>query len=106
MNEKIKTEILYYTGYTLQIFLNQFNKLLDEYENGKTKDDSIEDDTYYFINENNEPEQYKSIKKTLTQPIIKYNVNTLFNLIRITNNFLNSKPHNLKIFYDDLKQIN
>ena len=43
MNTKIKPEIIYYTGYTLQIFLNQFENLLYEYEHGKNKDD-VEND--------------------------------------------------------------
>lgn len=71
MNTKIKTEILYYTGYTLQTFINQFEKLLDEYEHGK-KDN----------NENEKP--------------IKYNLEVLNNLIRLTNIYLNLKPYIIK----------
>jgi hypothetical protein len=72
MNNKIKTEIIYYTGYTLQTFLNQFENLLDEYEHGKNKDDI----------ENNEPN--------------KYNIEVLNNLIRLTNIYLNLKPYIIK----------
>ena len=73
MNSKINTEILYYTGYTLQHFLNQFETLLNEYEHGKIKNEDSE------------------------EQIIKYNIEVLYNLIRITNNYLNLKPYEIKI---------
>ena len=82
MNKKIKTEIIYYTGYTLHIFLNQFENLLNEYEHCK-KNDSIND-------------------KTIEEPIKKNDIEVLHNLIRITNNFLNSKPYELKTFYNNI----
>ena len=72
MNTKIKTEIIYYTGYTLQIFLNQFENLLDEYEHGKNKND-IENDEHN-----------------------KFNIEVLNNLIRLTNIYLNLKPYIIK----------
>ena len=72
MNTKIKTEIIYYTGYTLQIFLNQFENLLDEYEHGKNKDDV----------ENDKPN--------------KYNIEVLNNLISLINIYLNLKPYIIK----------
>ena len=43
MNSKINTEIFYYTGYTLQHFLNQFEILLNDYEHGKIKNEDSEE---------------------------------------------------------------
>ena len=73
MNSKINTEIFYYTGYTLQHFLNQFEILLNDYEHGKIKNEDSE------------------------EQIIKYNIEVLYNLIRITNNYLNLKPYEIKL---------
>ena len=78
MNTKIKIEIIYYTSYTLQHFLNQFEILLNEYEHGKIKNEDSE------------------------EPIIKYNIEVLYNLIRITNIYLNLKPYELKIICNKL----
>ncbi len=51
MNKNIKTEIINYTWYTLHIFLNQFENLLNEYEHDK-KNDSINDKTIEPIKKN------------------------------------------------------
>ena len=94
-NKTINIEIFYYTGYNLQIYLNQFEKLLNEYEHGINKD-CIEDEAYFFINEKNEPERFINKNKTLETPTNKYNIDVLYNLIRITNNYLNSSSSIIK----------
>ena len=71
MSTKIKTEIFYYTGYTLHVFLNHFEKLLNEYEQDKNED-------------------FEEV------PLI-YKIDVLYNLIKITNNFLNLKPYEIKL---------